>query len=397
MFGSLGSSRPWLAAFVGLIVAWTPSWLTAAEPASDGVLVLRNGNVLCGVVQQVGDYYRIESAGATLQVPQSQVEMRCRTVDEAYELRRSARGGSTADSHVELAYWCLRHDLLEHAARELLDARTLDPGHPALASLELQLEQIVQIRANRQQSAARAPVAASAPRPATTLPTESPMFDVSTEAREQFVRRIQPMLIHTCATGGCHQPGSARRLQLNRWAIDGNGNATFVRRNLAAVVEQIRQEDPAASPLLDYARQEHGAPQGALSKPLEPHQQTLLVDWMNEAAGYQPQDAVDASLPIESDAADATIVPERTAERAAAGMKGAPRGLEPPLPAALTPAVAAAPLPPGPFVPRDPFDAEIFNRRVASRNAAPGRVAKDAPAEAETSAPAKSAADQSRP
>lgn len=361
MFGSLAPTRLWPASLLGLALACAGARSIAAEPGVEGVIVLRNGNVLAGIVRQSGDYYRIESAGAVLQVPAAQVDAHCRTLDEAYELRRRDRTGLTADSHVELARWCLRQNLLDQAARELLDARTLDAGHPALASLEMQLEQIIQIKTLRPAAPGVAVDTADAA-PARSKPlAEAPPFEMPPEARTQFVRSIQPMLIHTCATGGCHQPGSARQLQFNRWALDGNGNPAFVRRNLAAVVEQIRKDDPASSPLLQYARQEHGGAPGALSKPLEPFQQTMLVDWMNNATGFVPPEPVAATQE-----ADAGGAGELAAEQERAP-ESTSRGAPPPLPAALTPAVAAAPRQAAPFVPRDAFDPEIFNRRVAAR------------------------------
>lgn len=373
MFGSLAPSRLWPASLLGLALACASLASFAGEPGVEGVIVLRNGNVLVGVVRQSGDYYRIESAGAVLQVPAAQVDTHCRTLDEAYEIRRRDRTGLTADSHVELARWCLRQNLLDQAARELLDARTLDAGHPALASLQMQLEQIIQIKTLPPAApGAAAETSVALPGRSKPLP-EAPPLEIPAEARTQFVRSIQPMLIHTCASGGCHQTGSSRQLQFNRWALDGNGNPAFVRRNLAAVIEQIRQDDPASSPLLRYARQEHGGAPGALSKPLEPFQLTMLVEWINNATGFVPPEPVAPSQEANAGATGELVAVQERAPESTSG--GAP----PPLPAALTPAVvAAAPRQAAPFVPRDAFDPDIFNRRVAARETVTGSAAPSA-------------------
>jgi hypothetical protein len=87
--------------------------LAAAEPPGiSGVLILRNGSVLMGAVRRYGDDYRIDVAGAMLQVPADQVDMFSQTLEEAYELRRRDRTGASADSHLELARWCMQLDLL---------------------------------------------------------------------------------------------------------------------------------------------------------------------------------------------------------------------------------------------------------------------------------------------
>ncbi len=106
----------------------------------DRVVVLRNGNVLRGEVIRIGDHYRVKIHRGELRIPVSQVEMFCRDLNEAYERRRAARTGFNADSHLDLAAWCLRHELLECASRELLDARAIDPGHGRLLRLERRLQ-----------------------------------------------------------------------------------------------------------------------------------------------------------------------------------------------------------------------------------------------------------------
>jgi len=73
---------------------------------------------------------------------------------------------------VELAYWCLRQDLLARAERELNDVRTLDSGHPALRSLDLQLQQLVQIK-NRPPAPAPSGEAGKDAAPANAQPAAS--------------------------------------------------------------------------------------------------------------------------------------------------------------------------------------------------------------------------------
>ena len=179
------------------------------------------------------------------------------------------------------------------AARELLDARTLDPGTPALAALETQLRQMLESEAasaTRTSASSGRGAIAAVDRARLRRTVAAGRLDVSAEVQTQFVRSIQPMLIHSCATGGCHQPGSAQQLQLDRWALEGNGNPELVRRNLAAVLGAVERRRSAVE-CADAvgAASAWAAARRRTSRPLAAHQAALLLEWLNEAAGVAPR------------------------------------------------------------------------------------------------------------
>lgn len=327
--------------------------LCAQNPApAPGVVVLRNGNVLAGAVQRVGGHYRIENAGAVLQVPVGQVETACSSFEEAYELRRKQRVGNSADGHLELARWCLRHNLLPQAAREILDARTDDPGHPALRSLDLQLQQGLADEASRLERETKAQTVALAAhqQPAAPEPyvAAERNIDPSTEAQQKFVRSIQPMLIHNCTTSGCHSANSTQQLKLDRWALEGSGIPTLIRKNLDQVLQQVDAEDPPSSPIMRRARQAHGFRNERLSKPLEPYQAALLMEWLNQAAGVDPdfEPADELTSAVIPSNGEMTFTDEMLDEAAQELLNG------------RRPKTA--------FTPRDAFDPEIFNRQLSA-------------------------------
>jgi hypothetical protein len=316
--------------------------------AVDGVLVLRNGNVLRGAVRRLGDDYRIAVGDAELQVPTDQVEMFALTLNEAYEAKRRARAGLSADSHLELARWCLRHDLLNQAARELLDARMLDPRHSGVAPLVTQLRELLELETVREErsldSAPSAPTVDEA-----VTPTVDLAPPISIAAQAQFVRAIQPMLVNGCATGGCHQPGSSQQLQLDRWALHGNGSVELVRRNLSSVLAQLNVDDPPSSALVNWARTAHGQQSGVASRPLAAYQAALLLEWLDLAAGVD-RAADEAGKPLATGLTTSPIVNASAEEfRMDDGR----------------PAVSTESSGDERYVPRDAFDPEIFNRRNA--------------------------------
>ncbi len=249
----------------------------SAEDASGavaGILVLRNGNVLEGKIHRLADFYRIKMSRSEFQIRVDQVETFCHSLDEAYELRRRQRTGSSADSHVELARWCLRHGLLQYASRELLDARLIDPVHRQLPLLERQLQLALQNRATSSRPISLADDA--------TTPADDSLKSIENVpdwARTLFVRQIQPLLVDSCATSGCHQPGSSDSFHLNRLATEGAGHPATTARNLAATLAQLDLESPAKSELLRHAKTAHGA-EGTL--PLKPHRFQMLLTWVEQ-------------------------------------------------------------------------------------------------------------------
>ncbi|MBX3432657.1 MAG: hypothetical protein KF847_05005 [Pirellulales bacterium] len=378
-----------------VVAAWLALWGRAAPAPAAGVagmLLLTNGNLVEGVIVRSGDYYRVIHEEIELRVPAVQVDAYCRTLDEAYAIRRG-RFRADGPGQLELARWCLRNNLVEQAARELLDARTHDPSLPEIAAVERQLmwalrpnaggktkppaavprQGVVQASWNEPDSAQSSPA----------LATPSHGIDPSDAARAQFVRSIQPMLIHSCANAGCHQRENRSPLALDRMVLAGGGNRAAVERNLASVLTLVDRTHPDDSRLIALARQAHGDP-GAESSPLTSRQTALLIGWVRDAVGYVPPPPEAESTPEGFE----EFAPEWSPEKLA-GLPRAPR--DKPVASGVrsgdSPATISASAAPTGFasgsgeptkpaaVPRrlavpDPFDPAEFHRRIAARQAA---------------------------
>ena len=242
--------------------------------SATGLLVLRNGNIVEGVVTRIGNRLRVQLKHGEIQLRVEQVEMFCLTIDEAYQRRREMRTGSTADSHLDLAKWCIQHELWEYAARETLEARAINPHHPRLRLVERQLK-----LANQKKSPPpKLPIAEKE----SPLPAEanSALLDqIQQKARVTFVKSVQPMLVKSCATAGCHHGQSETELQLNKLAVLGAGHPLATKNNLAAVLHHIDFELSGNSPLLLSANTIHGK---STSQPLTPHKMKLLRSWVEQ-------------------------------------------------------------------------------------------------------------------
>ena len=121
-------------------------WFTAVSGQSPltpqtGLLVLRNGQVLAGEVTQAGDYYVVTIGGRERSPPEGQRgRSGVRSLEEAYDFKAGHLSGTGARPHLELAEWCLRHNLHARCAQQLVAAMRLEPENAALKLLERRLE-----------------------------------------------------------------------------------------------------------------------------------------------------------------------------------------------------------------------------------------------------------------
>jgi hypothetical protein len=265
----------------------------------EGLLVLANGRVIEGLIAVEGEYYKVVLPKGKLQVRIDQVEFLCQSKEEAYIRRRARKITTTAtvDTHLEMARWCIQHELLAYADAEIAAARAIDPRHRFLPSVERQLAQAKSFaqRANQQRAIIKDDqvVAASAE-------TESrgrAFGDIPPWARTEFIKRIQPMMAQSCATAGCHLPNTSQELQIDRSALDGVGNPDLIHRNLASTIAAIDLAKPESSRLLAMGAAAHGA-QGKQSRPLSPHQLEILRAWVTQLALNEAPQEVNEERPI---------------------------------------------------------------------------------------------------
>jgi hypothetical protein len=277
-----------LALIVGSAARVSAGEPTLAAP-QEGFLVLANGSVLEGTVAQDGDYFQVLLEKGKLQVRVDQVDFFCHSMEEAYVRRRARRIGttSTVEAHLEMARWCVQHDLLANAAAELQTARTRDAKHP---QIELVERQVIQAHERVRELASAANVIVDhrvQPASAEIESDSTPFGEIPLWARSEFIKRIQPMMAHSCATAGCHMPNSSQSMRIYRNALDGVGNPELIHGNLAAVIGQVDLENPEESPLLMYGAAAHGTARQQ-SRPLTPHQLEILRAWVTQVSLGEP-------------------------------------------------------------------------------------------------------------
>jgi hypothetical protein len=363
------------------LVYWLTSWLhcqictgqhaaalTSAANSPPKTIVLKDGGVLIGEVSGGGDRYLVMRAGSEIQVAAANVLFICDSLEEAYQLRRKKIDSPNAASHLHLADWCLRYNLVTAAARELSDARKLEPRHPRLALLERRLAAASrpQLQTARPASPAGDEVATSA---STNKPSDSamPIDALPAGAVERFTRKVQPILVNSCTTSGCHQPGGAQEFQLDRSLLHGPGNRRTTMQNLAWTLALIDRGQPHLSPLLTVPRETHGGMARPIFGPRQQSAFTHLVDWValvsNSVAVGQEASSLNRAMKAAEDdkATMATVAEINSTEPIAVPLWPEADDLLG-LPATIRYGAQLQI-----WQPKDPFDPEIFNRAHRSR------------------------------
>ena len=331
---------------------------SALQPQA-GLLVLRNGQVLAGQVTQAGDYYVVTLGGTSeVRLKTSEVEAVCGSLDEAYEFKAGHLSGAGAKAHLELAEWCLRHDLHARCAQQLTRAMRLEPDNPTLKLLERRLEFAVTEPKTKAAAVSATSSLASAEQ------IEQAIRGLPAGSVEKFSAAIQPILLNRCGANQCHGPNSKAEFRLLRPAPGQVASRRFTERNLYAALQQLDAARPDDSPLLTLPQRRHGS---SLSAVFDKHSQKQLAEltaWIK--------------LTLAAPHASPATIPQGTATLSQSSSAAPPKSPTPAAPSAgapvdatttqvMKPPVDSTDSKPAPatdrFLPRDRFDPEIFNRR----------------------------------
>jgi hypothetical protein len=332
----------------------------AAPPAGspqESVLLLRNGEVLCGAITKVGDrYVATLGNGSELRITVRDVEMHCLTLDEVYQRKRASIAVNSVSEHLTLADWCLCNALHRQAADELLKAIALDPDHPRLAWFERRLQSAI----DQPSPSSDEPCVST--RAVSLEELERTMQGLPEDAVEAFVSRVQPLLLNRCGANTCHGVRSDSEFRLVRPGWGKTVTRRFTQRNLHATLSEVNTNAPHESPLLVAPSAPHGNVAGAIFGEQDEAQLRVLVDWVKQVTRDRQRKAV-ATLPAEP----AGQLMQASYEEPVHLPQS---GIDEPVPTTPTHDASLPPTshgrPASPLVspaPRDAFDPDVFNRR----------------------------------
>src|SRR5258708_4255336 len=227
----------------------SPSGLSSGPV--EGILVMRTGAVVSGKILRSGELYQVKSPYGEMHVPAELVKLHCSDLQEAYaKLRETAQSRHSATAQITLARWCLTHHLDTQARQELREALVLDPDREDAKRLLRDAEDAIKsppknARAGQSDTAVRAARSASVSDDETVT-----LGGLSREQALQFTRRIQPLLVNTCASAGCHSRDSQNGFRLQNVSPGRNSNRNATERNLAQILEHVDFKKPKTSSLL---------------------------------------------------------------------------------------------------------------------------------------------------
>lgn len=337
-----------------------------AQPVQ-GMVVLRNGEVLAGKITKFEDLYLVDLAHGRIRVKQADVELICGSMEEGYQKKRATIQVGNVHDHLDLAQWCLRHNLLGQASVELADARVADPKNPMVGALQ-----------HRLKMAMEPPIPSGTKTPLPSGPStgelDRMLRGMPRGAVETFTQSVQPVLLNHCASGGCHGSQSETGLRLYR-SVGTTSSRRMTQRNIHSVLSFIDLEKPSSSRLLVAASGPHGTAEHAIFGEREAAQYQQIANWVNLLAGPTTPE-IPASVARGTSSKGAEELFGETAPKVLAAESGkalplasAKRHRTNRRPGALGKADEAKP---ASFEePADPFDPEVFNRRYGPAKGKP--------------------------
>jgi hypothetical protein len=268
-------------------LADNPEPLDETTEATEGVLIMReSGAVVSGRISLADGLYTVEGPHGKMQLFASQVRMRCASLMDAYtRLHELTVKHQSADSHVKLARWCVTNFLDKEAIQELNAALDLEPqSYDAQRMLKTLKESL---NSDRKWLQDQKPVENARPArsDAPAVDDAATLGGLSLSQALQYTRRIQPLLVKSCASTGCHTRDSENGFQLFHVFPGKKSNRHASEQNLAAVLEQIDLKKPASSRLLSVPRGKHGRnSRPVFSGPRGQEQFAELENWVLDVA-----------------------------------------------------------------------------------------------------------------
>lgn len=355
-----------------------------------GVLLLSHGQVVTGEITRNGDFYSVLVDHGEIRLPAREVECVCRTLEEVYERKRLRISADSVRDHLDLAQWCQKNCLFAQSLRELGEAAALNPSHPLIPVIERQIRMSAEGLPGDPNMTASDEGADISP---TSDELDRLVRGMPDGAVQMFTETIQPLLTNNCTASGCHGPTGDSSFRLLRIPNGRPPSRRLTQRNIHAVIKQIDWENYEKSPLLTAPLRAHGTARAPVFTDRYSGKYQQLLAWtqflvqgekplVSESAAVSPADYTVPLQPASAVAPTAftePILPSGLDVSQAAFESSLPAASGSPMGETLGDAIeagrteqgnVAAPrsqvkrggFPPE-FLPADPFDPEIFNRR----------------------------------
>ncbi len=266
----------------------TPVGTTRADRNRAGsrqnrLLLMVSGRIIEGKISQSVGGYLVEMPTGSMLVPFEHVRLEAADRRDAYRKLRKMLPERTATRHIALARWCLSQNLLDEAHIELRDALELEPNRSDARSMLRRLEESLHKGNSIHRVLPKTPLKTF---DGFEPPEVRSLAGLSRGSAQQFVSKIQPILMNKCATAGCHGPAARNKFRLTRVHVGWGSHRVFSERNLAAVLRYLDVNKPGQSPLLVIPQGGHGRGSRAIFYGSGgADQMAALGRWVRQVAG----------------------------------------------------------------------------------------------------------------
>jgi hypothetical protein len=270
---TLTSSGFWILA---VLVTALPASIVESQDGDQGYVLLADWGVIRGSVREIPGQIIITQGDNEIRLRRDRVCCWAPNLAGLHRYLIDNRQGSTIDSHLDVAKWCLRNRFPAGATAELIAVLRVEPNHAEANRLVQDLKnwnesQAAEDDAKADRSAGGtdppsgspngSPVASDETTPDGGTAAEGSDFDAVVKSQIlNFNRSIQPILINQCGQAACHgnptHPGFV--ITGPQRGHDRPGAETS-RSNLITTLKWVDTAKPASSPLLVRALRPHGA------------------------------------------------------------------------------------------------------------------------------------------
>ena len=248
-------------------------------------LVLFDGRVMHGRVTESPGGYRLDSSRGRIVIPHEFIRLTATSLEEAYEKQRDNLANPRAGDHISLARWCHANRLYAEAEEQLTAALKLEPQRSEARQL---LRRVILAAAEAEKRSWRnSGFDTIEAKPGRSAP------GISQAATEEFVRRVQPLLVNKCGNATCHGRASSSTFRLENVKSGSRHQRLESDRNLRKVLAQLNLESPYNSPLLRKPMDNESlVHRGVFFGQRGEDQRKILNDWVEMLAAEEPASPV---------------------------------------------------------------------------------------------------------
>lgn len=246
--------------------------------------LLRTGFLLEGTAATEGRNYVLKTDFGTMHVPVVNVEYIGQDKPDIYRYKKSFVDGGNCNDLMKFAEWCLNIGLKQEGVTEYERALKVAPNSTLSDVIRKRLETIRQ-QDEAPEETLSAPLSGSAASPKSQTESEISRWGASVPKPvvDDYVRKVQPVLLSGCGAADCHGTNSSNKLKIAkpRQILGATSHG-----NLRAVLPWINLDYPTESPLLTALVNYHGGTKPPYT--VESKQYDNVLQWIQLAAKELP-------------------------------------------------------------------------------------------------------------